>query len=180
MGLVQATMLAGLAAAAVPILVHLLFRRRARPVDLGTLRFLAEALRENVRRRKLKRRDTKEEAVFCKQSLYKSGGYKLTLKGIEDLGGKNAYVVEIEKPGGKKETEYYDMATSFLLKTASTETGPDGNPSLTSVEFSDYKEVSGVLVAHSMIMTGMLPIPMKATLTEIKINLGVDDAIFKN
>ena len=48
-------MLAALAAVILPILAHLLFRRRSRPVDLGTLRFLKVAIRQDTRRRWLKR-----------------------------------------------------------------------------------------------------------------------------
>src|SRR5205085_11358130 len=55
MGFVQATMLAALAAVALPVLAHLVFRRRSRPVDLGTLRFLKIAVRRETRRRWLKR-----------------------------------------------------------------------------------------------------------------------------
>ena len=40
---------------AIPIVIHLMFRRRSRTVDLGTLRFLRIVLTENARRRKLKR-----------------------------------------------------------------------------------------------------------------------------
>src|SRR5262245_36092530 len=55
MGFVQATMLAALAAVILPIIAHLIFRRRSRPVDLGTLRFLKLAVRRDTRRRRLKR-----------------------------------------------------------------------------------------------------------------------------
>src|SRR5438132_9842418 len=55
MGFVHASMLTALAAMSLPILAHLLFRRRSRPVDLGTLRFLKVAMRQDTRRRKLKR-----------------------------------------------------------------------------------------------------------------------------
>jgi hypothetical protein len=48
-------MLAALGAVVLPILAHLIFRRRARPVDLGTLRFLKIAVRHDTRRRTLKR-----------------------------------------------------------------------------------------------------------------------------
>src|SRR5438309_3406156 len=40
---------------AIPIVIHLVFRRRSRKVSLGTLRFLRIVLEENARRRKLKR-----------------------------------------------------------------------------------------------------------------------------
>jgi hypothetical protein len=55
MGFVQASLLAALAAVILPILAHLIFRRRSRPVDLGTLRFLKIAVRRDTRRRWLKR-----------------------------------------------------------------------------------------------------------------------------
>lgn len=55
MGLVQIGFLGAFAALAIPIIIHLVFGRRARRVDLGTLRFLKIVLRENVRRRRLKR-----------------------------------------------------------------------------------------------------------------------------
>ena len=55
MGFVQASLLAALAAVALPVLAHLIFRRRSRPVDLGTLRFLKVAIRHDTRRRTLKR-----------------------------------------------------------------------------------------------------------------------------
>lgn len=55
MGFVQASLLAGLAAVALPVIAHLIFRRRSRPVDLGTLRFLKVAVRKDTRRRWLKR-----------------------------------------------------------------------------------------------------------------------------
>ncbi len=55
MGFVQASLLAAMAAVALPVVAHLIFRRRSRPVDLGTLRFLKIAVRHDTRRRMLKR-----------------------------------------------------------------------------------------------------------------------------
>jgi hypothetical protein len=55
MGLVQTAFLGGLAALAIPLIVHLLFRLRTRRVELGTLRFLGEVIKKNARRKKIKR-----------------------------------------------------------------------------------------------------------------------------
>jgi hypothetical protein len=46
---------AGAALSAVPIVIHLLFRRKAPRVDLGSLRFLRIALKDNAHRRKVRR-----------------------------------------------------------------------------------------------------------------------------
>lgn len=55
MGFVQTAFLGALVALAIPVIVHLIFRWQTRQVDLGTIRFLSEILRENARRRQLKR-----------------------------------------------------------------------------------------------------------------------------
>ena len=54
MQFIQFGMLGALAALAIPIIIHLMFRQRARPVDLGTLQFLKIVLRDNARRRKVR------------------------------------------------------------------------------------------------------------------------------
>jgi hypothetical protein len=55
MQFVQLGMLGALGALAIPILIHLMFRQRARQVDLGTLQFLKVVLRDNARKRRVKR-----------------------------------------------------------------------------------------------------------------------------
>ena len=51
----QTAFLSGLAALAVPILIHFFFRLRSKKVELGTIRFLRHVIQENARRRKLMR-----------------------------------------------------------------------------------------------------------------------------
>lgn len=55
LSLIHAGFLATALAVSIPILIHLLMRPRARPVSIGTLRFLKLALKETRRRRKIRR-----------------------------------------------------------------------------------------------------------------------------
>ena len=55
MGIVQPAFWMALGALAIPVIVPLIFRWQSRQVELGTIRFLTEILRENARRRQLKR-----------------------------------------------------------------------------------------------------------------------------
>jgi hypothetical protein len=55
MHFIQIGMLGALGALAIPIIIHLMFRHRARPIDLGTLQFLKIVLRDSAKRRRLKR-----------------------------------------------------------------------------------------------------------------------------
>jgi hypothetical protein len=55
MQFIQLGMLGALGALAIPVIIHLMFRQRARQVDLGTIQFLKIVLRDNARKRRLKR-----------------------------------------------------------------------------------------------------------------------------
>ena len=55
MHFVQSGMLGALAALAIPIIIHLMLRRQARPVDLGTLQFLKVVIQANTRKQRIKR-----------------------------------------------------------------------------------------------------------------------------
>lgn len=122
--------------------------------------------------------DLKEQAAFCKEANYVSGGYKLALKGLEAIDGNNAYVIEVERPDGKKTTEYYDMKSSLKIREISLVDGPEGKATMTN-DFSDYKETGGVLFPNTLTLSGIFPMPVKAVVSEIKVNAGIDDAVFK-
>jgi hypothetical protein len=55
LGFIHLGFLAAAAAVAVPILIHLLFRPRARKVEIGSLWFLRLVMRDSARRRKIRR-----------------------------------------------------------------------------------------------------------------------------
>ncbi len=55
MSFIQIGFLAALAALAIPVIIHLVFRQRAKRVELGTLRFLRVVLEHNARRRRVMR-----------------------------------------------------------------------------------------------------------------------------
>lgn len=122
--------------------------------------------------------DIKEQASFCKEAAYKSGGYKLELKGIEDVEGVSAYAIEVTRPDGKKSTDYYDMKTSLKVREVSSSVGQDGNPVVVTVDYADYKETNGVKFPNTMTLNGVMPIPMTSVVSEIKVNAGIDDALF--
>lgn len=123
--------------------------------------------------------DLKEQANFCKEAAYKSGGYKMTLKGLELIEGNNAYIIELERPDGKKTTEYYDMKSSLKIREVSSVPGQDGQPTVMTIDYADYKDNGGVLFPYTVTITGVFPVPLKAVVTEMKVNGGIDDAVFK-
>lgn len=123
--------------------------------------------------------DMKEQAYLCKEAAYLTNNYRLTLKGIENVGGKDAYVIVVERPNGKKSTEFYEVATGLKIREVRTEEGMDGSPTTIITEFGDYKPVQGVQFPHAMTISGAFPIPMKGVLKTIKVNAGIPDSAFE-
>lgn len=122
--------------------------------------------------------DLKEQALFCKEAAYAKNGYKLNLKGIERVGAADAYAIEVTRPDGKKSTDYYDVKTSLKLREESTAVGP-GGPLPRVVDFSNYRPVGGVQMPWHMSISGMLPVPVSVQVTDIRVNEGVEDEVFK-
>ena len=124
-------------------------------------------------------KDMQEQALFCKEATYTSSGYKLELKGVEPINGKKAYILAIERADGKKTTEYYDMASSLKVREVSSSTGADGQPATVTTDIGDYRAVNGVKFPYSITVSGVFPVPMKGTVTDLKVNAGVADSVFE-
>jgi hypothetical protein len=88
-------------------------------------------------------------------------------------------VLEVERLDGKKSTEYYDSKTSLKVREISTGKGMDGAPNVQIIDMGDYKEVNGVKLPYTMTVSGPFPVPFKVNVSEIKLNSGVEDAVFK-
>lgn len=118
----------------------------------------------------------------AKKSLFEELNYgsnsKIVLKGIESVEGKDAYVIAIETASGKKSTNYYDVKTGFKVKEIAVEKGPGGQEVTQGRILGDYKEVSGIMIPHLMIIeAGPQKIEMMAT--SIKINTPLTKADFE-
>lgn len=117
----------------------------------------------------------KVQAVLFAETKYAEMGYKLSLKGIEPVEGKNAYQVEVVSPAGDKVTEFYDVNTGFKIRAVQA---LPGNAGTLVTDYSDYKEVNGVKFPHSITINGVAPFPIKNTVVTIDVNKGIDDAVF--
>lgn len=123
--------------------------------------------------------DLKEQAPAVKEVAYLTPAYQLNLKGMEEVEGKNAYLIEVKRPDGKMTSEYYEVASGLKIREQSNEIGEGGVVMTVTTDMSDYKEVNGVKFPHALVLGGYFPIPMKATMTEIKVNTGLSDALFE-
>ncbi len=123
--------------------------------------------------------DAKEQAVLFTEMQFDELGYKSKLVGTENIGSTNAFVVEVESPSGKKQTLFFDTKTYLKIKESSNVPGPNGQIMTVSTDLGDYQEVDGILFPFSRKLVGAAPIPLDLKITELKVNSGLSDDMFK-
>lgn len=119
--------------------------------------------------------DIKAQAILNPEMNYEKLGYKLNLKGIEAVNGKDAYIMEVVSPKGKKSTEWYDVESKLKVRTSQTVTTEMG-PIVNTTDIWEYKEVDGVKFPSVISISGAMS--MKLTAESINVNKGVADSEF--
>ena len=107
---------------------------------------------------------------------YGKTGMNFELTGIENINGKDVYVLKVMD--GQSETyEYYDVATYMKVKTVSIRT-EEGETTEMSTAYADYKDVDGILFAHSLVIS-VGEAGFSGTVTSIEVNGKIDLKEFK-
>jgi zinc protease len=120
--------------------------------------------------------DTKLEAEFYRPIKLKQLFPTMTVKGKEKVGEQEAYVIEAKPTEGSPEKWYFDTQTGLLIRQDSERESPQGKVP-TETYMSDYKEVDGVKIPHSVrVSNPMFVINIKTE--EVKHNVPVEDAKF--
>ncbi|MCB0442992.1 MAG: insulinase family protein [Flavobacterium sp.] len=95
----------------------------------------------------------------------------ITLGGIENIGGSDAYAVK-----NGKTTYYYDVKSGLKVAEAK-EMEQMGQKMTQTTNYADYKEVKGVKIPHKTTLN--IGMELEMTTSEVMINEGVSDADFQ-
>jgi predicted Zn-dependent peptidase len=106
-------------------------------------------------------------------------GFAVQALDAEEVEGVVADVVLVWITETSWEKLYFDASSHRLMKTAAMEDHPMmGTPGLMESFYSEFKPVSGIDFAHKVRIThGGEPL-MELTMTNIEVNVTIDDAIF--
>ncbi len=102
-------------------------------------------------------------------------GIEYTLKGVQDLDGKTAYVIEVVMPSGNKAYHYYSADSGLKLKVSSVQKAPQGDVTV-SEEFLDYEERDGVQIATKKLINQGFP--LNAALKSVEFNVELEEDAF--
>ncbi len=132
----------------------------------GISEVTGEAL-ENIRR----------EAVFNSALKWRDLYPKVELKGREKVLGRDAYVLLLTPASGKPVTQYCDAET-FLIVAQSGTVDTQQGPVDMRTEMSDYRDIGNGVKAPFQLRQ-MMPVgEVRTTMTEMKNNVEIDDALF--
>lgn len=90
-------------------------------------------------------------AFFEENYLLKTAGYNLTVKGIEQVDGKDAYVLAIQSPSGSTRTAFYDVASGLKVQEQREQDSPMGKMNITT-RFTEYKTFEGIKVPTKLVV----------------------------
>jgi hypothetical protein len=112
---------------------------------------------------------------------YEAKGFHAELKGKDTISGKEAYKIQLTNAAGKVSTYYLDTKTHLLLQTRQmVETGRDGGGATEVItDFSDYKEVGGVMFPQTVVTEGSGMGAGSMTFDKIEVNMPVDEKLYK-
>ncbi len=117
----------------------------------------------------------KIDSRLDKELVMQDLGYEMTLKGVEDVDGTEAYKVEVVSPSGQKFYDFYAVDSGLKVQTKTTAQTPQGE--MTQVQqYSDYQEVEGVKFPFVQQISGMQSMTLKVQ--EIKVNEGISNDVF--
>lgn len=103
---------------------------------------------------------------------YEDLGYSITLEGIHDIEGQNAYKIIISNPTGAKQINYYAVDSGLKIKTESTDAG--------EIFYSEYQDVQGVKYPMmSTLKSPMIPVLLEAKVEKLEFNTLVTEEDLK-
>jgi outer membrane lipoprotein-sorting protein len=124
--------------------------------------------------------DFKRDAMGNEIMLYpEKHNIVYTYKGIEKLEDKDHHVLTQIHPDGWEATMYIDTETNLTYKVVAMTTNQMGVDVETETFTTDYTKIDGMMVAHTMTTYQDGEEFMTMTLTEIKLNSGLEDSLFK-
>lgn len=110
-------------------------------------------------------------SFFLPELYFGSMSFTLTLDGIKDVEGTQAYKVIVTSPSGASTINYYSVESDLKIKNENAQAG--------DTYYSDYQERNGVLIPMAYtIKSPMIPVPLEAKVESLELNPTLTDADF--
>ena len=119
---------------------------------------------------------TRRSAVFHGPLKLRELYPQMTLKGMQKVGERDAYLIEADPGDGSLRRMYFDARTGLLLRNEIERDTPQGRATF-QTDLEDYKEVDGVKIPFTVRQANP-NLTLVVKLSEVRHNVPVDDAKF--
>jgi outer membrane lipoprotein-sorting protein len=124
-------------------------------------------------------RAVKEEAEFDGPLMdYAARGSTVELAGKEPVDGTESFKIKLTRKNGEV-TWYYLDAQRYLPVKSETQRTIQGTAMATSTTYSDYRGVAGLLVPHTVQISGAGAAVQTLTIEKVEVNVPLDDGRFR-
>jgi zinc protease len=121
--------------------------------------------------------EMKGKAQMFDQLEYLSKGFKIDLKGVEEVEGQKCYKLSVTDDKGELTTQFYNISNSLLVRISAV-AGEGEKAKTVNTDFKDYREVSGILMPHEITLTGQAPFPLVMKYGKFEFNGEINDTDF--
>lgn len=119
----------------------------------------------------------KMQAMIFPENQFDKIGFKAVLKGVEQINGNDAYIIEETSPSGSVATDYFDAKSGLRVKTLTLQDSPNGKIAQETVVLG-YTEINGVKFPNKLKQT-MGPQSFEISIDSINVNTSPSDDLFK-
>jgi len=110
---------------------------------------------------------------------YKEKGHTVMLEGKDTVNNKTCYKINLTRKDGDKETYFFDSDNFALIKKQAVSKNTELQNSMLDIFYSDYKTAEGITVPYKTSCLSNGQTMLVITVQDIKLNLPVDDNLFK-
>ena len=111
---------------------------------------------------------------------YKSKGHKIEFVGKEEVEGTETLKLKVTTKDGDVFYSFFDPEYYLELKRITKQKNRrTGTEMEAEIYFSDFKEVAGLMMPHALKIKGTGPGEMNVAITQIEVNVDVDDSLFQ-
>lgn len=103
---------------------------------------------------------------------YEAAGYTTELESMEQVDGKDAFVIKLTDPEGEVERHFFDASSGFLVEVMTEAENPMGQKVSSMQQFLDYREVAGVQFPHTL-KQQVGPQSIEFKLEKVRVNIGL-------
>ena len=110
---------------------------------------------------------------------YKTKGNSIELVGKEKLEGKDVYHLKVTVKGGPVQHYLLDAESGIELRMTADVDLPNGQRQTLTTEMSNYKQVDGIMIPHTVTQMSGLQRLLQWTIDTVEFNSVPDDSIFR-